>query len=150
MLRENPEKNSVYTVYSGGLDELAEELTRYCHGRYGERCEFYSVSIERATPEGDSRKLHEYPAFDDRTVTAIKKHLQARRDFVRIVFGGEDRDYELEFVVSPARNTSCLARYVKKSDLEMFDNDAVVLLTVEKKREEIDAEQREFLENISK
>ncbi|MFB6204755.1 MAG: hypothetical protein ABEJ75_03845 [Candidatus Nanohaloarchaea archaeon] len=150
MLMENQGKNSVYTVYSGELEDLAEEITRYCHGQYGERCEFYTVSIERATPEGDSWKVHEYPAFDDETAEAIRRHLQTRRDFVRIVFGGDETDYELEFIVSPARNTSCLARYVKGSDLEKFDSDDLVVLTVEKKRDEIDEEQRDFLESISK
>lgn len=150
MIHENREKNSAYTVYQGDLEELAEQVTRFCHGEYGDKCEFYSVEIERTHPDGGSWTLHEFPSFDENAARAVKNHLQARRDSVRVEFGGEDRDYQLEFLVCKARNTSQLARYVKKEHMEEFDEDDIVVLTVERKRPVIDDEQRRFLEKISK
>ncbi len=146
MVYENPEKDALYTVFDGDVGELAERLTDFCNTIYGDRCEFYTVSIERSRNSG-SWKLHEFPNFDRRAVNAIRNHLSARRDQVRVQLGGEDEDYRLEFLVCPARNTESLARYVNKEQMESFDEDALVVLTVLRSGKGLE-EQREFLENI--
>ncbi len=148
MVYENPEKDALYTIFDGDVAELADRLTSFCNSIYGEKCEFYTVSIER-NRDGGSWKLHEFPNFDGRAVKAIKNHLSARRDQVRVQLGGEDEDYRLEFLVCPARNTESLARYVEREHQEEFDQDALVVLAVLRSGEGFE-EQREFMENIEK
>lgn len=149
MIHENTEKNALYTVFEGDIENLASQVTDFCHGKYGDRCEFYTVSIERHHPDDSSWQVHEFDSFDDRAVRAVESHLKARRDLVKLRFGGSDRDYALDFIICPARNTGQLARYVQKEHLEDMDEDALVVLSVERKRGEIDEEQRDLLESIS-
>ncbi len=148
MIHENEEKNALYTAFNGDLDGLAEKVTDFCHGKYGDRCEFYTVSIERYHPDGSSWQVHAFDSFDDRATRAVKNHLRARRDTVKLRFGGSDRDYALDFIICPARNTGQLARYVGKDRIDDFEEDELVVLSVERKQESIDKEQRELLEEL--
>lgn len=149
MIHENSEKNALYTVFDGDIGELAAQVTDFCHGKYGDRCEFYTVSIERYHPDDSSWQVHEFDSFDDRSVRAVKNHLKARRDVVKLRFGGSDRDYALDFIICPARNTGQLARYVDNDVLKGMDEGDLVVLSIERKRGEIDEEQKELLKSLA-
>ncbi|MFB6144963.1 MAG: hypothetical protein ABEJ99_00485 [Candidatus Nanohaloarchaea archaeon] len=142
-----PDKNCVFTVYSGDLHDLAENVREYCSSRYGDRCEFKSVSIERVHPDGHSWKVHDLPGFDDRTINAIENHLKARRDVVHVSFGGEDE--QMSLVVTPARNTSQLARYLRSEDMEGLDEEDLVLLAIEREEEALDLAE-EMIDSLEK
>lgn len=148
MVYENSSKNALYTVFEGDIPDLAEKVTNFCRGEYGDRCEFYTVAIERHHPDGNSWQVHEFDSFDERAVRAVENHLKARRDVVKLRFGDSTTDYSLDFIICPARNTAQLARYVKKEHMEEFEEDDLVVLSVERKRDEVDAEQRRLLEQI--
>lgn len=148
MVYENPDKNALYTVFDGDVSDLAERVTSFCHGEYGDRCEFYTVGIERHHPDGNSWKVHEFDSFDDRSVRAVENHLRARRDVVKLRFGDSGTDYALDFIICPARNTAQLARHVRKEHMQQFDDDDLVVLSVERKRGEVDEEQRRMLESL--
>ncbi len=147
MVYENPEKNALYTEFTGDISELAEKITSFCEGKYGDRCEFYDVSIER-TRNGNSWKVHEFKNFEDRAVRAVENHLEVDRDVIRVKFGGEDRDYELEFIICSPENTAHVARFVDRDDLSGFGEDSLVVLAVERKSDKISEIQREFLEDL--
>ncbi|MFB6190055.1 MAG: hypothetical protein ABEJ91_00610 [Candidatus Nanohaloarchaea archaeon] len=148
MVYEKADRNALYTVFDGDLSELARKVTNFCHGEYGDRCEFYTVAIERYHPDGNSWQVHEFDSFDERAVEAVKNHLKARRDIVKLEFGGEDTDYALDFIICPAGNTARLARYVRKEHMMEFDEEDLVVLSVERKRDEVDEEQRRLLEEL--
>ncbi|MFB6292324.1 MAG: hypothetical protein ABEI58_02920 [Candidatus Nanohaloarchaea archaeon] len=147
MLYENPEKNAIYTQFSGDIAELAEKITGFCEGRYGDRCEFYDVSIER-TRDGNHWRVHEFKSFDDRAVRAVRNHLEVDRDVIRVRFGGKDRDYELEFIICSPQKNAGVARFVDREDLSGFDEGSLIVLAVEKKSDEIAQVQRDFLEDL--
>lgn len=148
MVYENPEKNALYTVFNGEISELAERVTSFCRGEYGDRCEFYTVAIERHHPDGNSWQVHEFDSFDDRASRAVENHLKARRDVVKLKFGGSNKDYSLDFIICPARNTAQLARYVGKERLEGFNDEDLVVLAVERQGDHVDKEQRRLLEEL--
>lgn len=147
MIYENPEKDAVYRTFDGDLDELTDHLREFCTDMYGDRCEFYTVSIEREK-EGGSWKVHEFRMLNDRAVRAVKNHLNARKDLVRVRFGDMNRDYDIEFIICPARNTGSLARFVKKGHMNDFDEDSLVVVAVENTELDKD-EHREFLNSLS-
>lgn len=148
MVHEKADKNALYTVFDGDLSDLARTVTNFCHGEYGDRCEFYTVAIERYHPDGNSWRVHEFESFDERAVKAVKNHLKTRRDVVKLQFGDEDADYALDFIICPARNTAQLARFVRKEHMVEFDDEDLVVLSIERKREEVDREQRMLLEEL--
>lgn len=146
MVYENPGKNSVYTVFDGDIGQLADKLRGFCEELFGDRCEFYRVSIEREK-DAVTWKVHEYPFLNDAAVNAVKNHLNARKDLVRVRFGDSEKDYDLEFIVCHARNTGSLARFVKKKDLQQFDEGSMVVVAVEKNYIPGDGH-REFLKSL--
>ncbi|MFB6213704.1 MAG: hypothetical protein ABEJ07_04055 [Candidatus Nanohaloarchaea archaeon] len=148
MVYENTARSAVYTVFGGDISGLAEKVTDFCHGEYGDRCEFYTVAVERHHPDGNSWTVHGFDSFDENAARAVENHLRARRDVVKLRFGASGTDYSLDFIICPARNTAQLARYVKKEHLESFQDDDLVVLSVERKRGEIDSEQRRMLEEL--
>lgn len=149
MVTENPEKHSLYTVFDGDLEHLSEKVTSYCTERYGDRCEFKKVSIERVHPDGQSWKVHDFPSFDERAVNAIRNHLKTRMDAIHVRFGDSLEDETLELIICRARNTSKLARHIKKKHLQSFEEDDLVVLAVEKEDESQDVA-RQLLESLEK
>lgn len=146
MIHENPEKDAVYRKFDGDLEDLTDRLKEFCTEIYGDQCEFYTVSIEREK-DGGSWKVHEFRALNDHAVKAVKNHLNARKDLVRVRFGDMNRDYDVEFIICPARNTGSLARFVKKNDMEEFGEDSLVV--VARENTELDkGEHREFLKSL--
>lgn len=150
MIHENPEKNALYTIFEGEIGELAEKVTGFCRSEYGDKCEFYTVSIERHHPRGGSWQVHEFQSFENRAVRAIENHLKARRDIVKLKFGDSSSDSSLELIICPARNTAQLARHVKKQHLEDVDEGALVVLSVSHDGEEADEESRDLIKSLDK
>ncbi|MFB6182534.1 MAG: hypothetical protein ABEI78_00565 [Candidatus Nanohaloarchaea archaeon] len=148
MILENKEKNCIYAVYNGELEDLAKKITDLCIGKFDDRCEIYSVSIERENKEGSYWKVHEFSNLDDNAVRAVKNHLSARRDAVRVELGDTEKDYNLEFLICKARNTGHLSRYVKSEDSEEFSEDDLIVLSVDRSKDKVVELQREFLEDI--
>lgn len=147
MIRENEDKNVIYTVFEGDISDLAEEVTSFCRGEYGDRCEFYSVSIERSKPDGSSWKVHEFQNFEEQAVRAVENHLNAR-DVVRLKFGDAEADYALDFIICPATNTAQLARYIGKESWDELDDDDLVVLSVARGNSSVDEEQRKMIEEL--
>jgi len=146
MIHENQDKNALYRTFDGDMDELTDKLKGFCTDMYGDRCEFYTVSIEREK-EGGSWKVHEFRMLNDQAVEAVQNHLNARRDLVRVRFGDMNRDYDIEFIICPARNTSSLSRFVKKKDMREFDESSLVIVAVENTELDKD-EHRKFLKSL--
>ncbi|AOV95238.1 hypothetical protein AQV86_04960 [Nanohaloarchaea archaeon SG9] len=138
-------QNAFYTVYRGGLEDLSELATEFCLGEYGDRCEFYEVSIQRTHPDDHVWTVHEFPSFDSRAVRAIKHHLKARRDVVKLEFGSEQRP-NMEIRLCKARNTNVLARYLSKDEREGLDEDDLVVLAVN--YEELGSEAERFIQKV--
>jgi hypothetical protein len=146
MIYENEEKDAIYRKFDGDLDELTDHLKEFCAEIYGDRCEFYTVSVEREK-DGGSWKVHEFRVLKDEAVKAVKNHLNARKDLVRVRFGDVNRDYDVEFIICPVRNTGSLSRFVRKDDLEDFGEDSLVVVAVENTELDED-EHRKFLESL--
>ncbi len=116
-----------YRVFEGDLEELADKITGFCRGEYGDRCEFYQVSIERVR-DGGSWKVHEFQNFEDRTARAVRNHLSAG-DVIRVRFGGEDP--EVELVICPGDDTAPVSRFLGKAELEGLEDNYIVVSTGE-------------------
>lgn len=144
-MKQSSKENAFYTIYHGGLEELSEIATEFCLGEYGDKCEFYEVSIQRTHPDDHVWKVHEFPSFDSRAVRAINHHLKARRDVVKLEFGSEERP-NMEVQICKARNSNVLARYLSQNEREGLDEEDLVVLAVN--HSELEDEAKRFIENV--
>jgi len=128
-MEQSSKKNAFYTVFEGDLEQLSEVVTDFCIGEYGDRCEFYEVSIQRTHPDDHVWKVHEFPSFDSRAVRAVKHHLNARRDIVKLEFGSNKRP-NMEVMICKARNSNVLARYISQENREDLNEEALVVLSI--------------------
>ena len=142
---QSSKENAFYTVYTGDLEELSETATDFCLGEYGDKCEFYEVAIQGTHPDDHVWKVHEFPSFDSRAVRAIKHHLKARRDVVKLEFGSDERP-NMEVQICKARNTNVLARYLSEEDREGLDEEDLVVLSIN--HSELEDEARRFIEQV--
>lgn len=122
-------ENLFYTVYTGGLGKLSKAATEFCLTEYGQKYEFYEVAIQRTHPNDHLWNVHEFPSFDSRAVRAIKHHLKARRDVVKLEFGS-DKKPNMEVQICKARNSNILARYLSQKELEDLDEDDLVVIAI--------------------
>lgn len=144
-MNQTSEENAFYTVYSGGLEELSELATEFCLGEYGDKCEFYEVEIQRTHPDDHVWTVHEFPSFDSRAVRAIKHHLKARRDVVKLEFGSEERP-NMEIRICKARNSNVLARYLSQEEREGLDEEDLVVLAIN--HEDLEDEAERFIQQV--
>lgn len=144
-MNQASKENVFYTIYNGGLEELSELATEFCLGEYGDRCEFYEVGIQRTHPDDHVWTVHEFPSFDSRAVRAIKHHLKARRDVVKLEFGSKERP-NMEIRICKARNSNVLARYLSQEEREGLDEEDLVVLVVN--HENLEDEGERFIEKV--
>lgn len=144
-MKQSSKENAFYTVYDGGLEKLSEVATEFCLGEYGDKCEFYEVAIQRTHPDDHVWKVHEFQSFDSRAVRAIKHHLKARRDVVKLEFGSKERP-NMEVQICKARNTNVLARYLSKEKRKGLDEEDLVVLAVN--HSELEDEAKRFIEDV--
>lgn len=144
-MKQSSKENAFYTVYDGGLEKLSDVATEFCLGEYGDKCEFYEVAIQRTHPDDHVWKVHEFPSFDSRAVRAIKNHLKARRDVVKLEFGSKERP-NMEVQICKARNSNVLARYLSQEEREGLDEEDLVVLAVN--HEDLEDEAKRFIKEI--
>ncbi|MFB6202985.1 MAG: hypothetical protein ABEK01_00690 [Candidatus Nanohaloarchaea archaeon] len=139
MIRENSERDALYSFYSGELEDLAGEVTELCTGDF-DGCEFFEVSIERSR-DGGTWKVHEFPSFEERTARAIRNHLKAG-DVVRLDFEADER---MEFIICRTEDTEAVSRFIGREELEDHSGELVVVGTGGPERV-----RRDFLERLGK
>ncbi|MFB6175328.1 MAG: hypothetical protein ABEJ87_05145 [Candidatus Nanohalobium sp.] len=144
-MNQSSKKSAFYTVYTGGLEELSELATEFCLGEYGDRCEFYEVEIQRTHPDDHVWTVHEFPSFDSRAARAIKHHLKARRDVVKLEFGSEERP-NMEIRICKARNSNVLARYLTQEEREGLEDEDLVVLVIG--RDDLGDEAERFIRQV--
>lgn len=144
-MKQTSKENAFYTIYYGELEELSDVATEFCLGEYGDKCEFYEVAIQRTHPDDHVWTVHEFPSFDSRAVRAIKHHLKARRDVVKLEFGSKKRP-NMEVQICKARNSNVLARYLSNEELEGLDDDDLVVLSIN--RSELENEAKRFIDQV--
>lgn len=138
MSLQNKEKNCIYSIYPGDMEGLAEEIIRFCNSRYGEACEFRTVSIHR-TQEGKTWELHSFQDLEE-ALQPIKRHLKARTDSVRVHFGGEEETLQVR--LAKGENSEEIARYVKKEDRKRLDAGDYVVIAIDKDQDSIEAAEK--------
>ncbi len=142
---QSPGDDVLYTVYSGGLEELAQVSTEFCTGEYGDECEFYEVEIQRTHPDDHVWTVHEFPVFDSRAARAVEHHLKARRDVVKMEFGSDERP-NMEIRICKARNSNILARHLTQEEREGLDDEDLVVLVMS--QEDLEDEAERFLREV--
>lgn len=118
------EKERIYLVLHNGLDNVVEELDRFCRGEYGRECSLYRAYVTEKDPV--SYPAHGGEEVGAEIISSLKTHLREDGDILTFRFENEENTFLIRVV--PGGRASEVVD-AEEGALERVDhNDTVVMV----------------------
>lgn len=144
-LSENEGKEFAYVVLHNGMDDVFNEIDKFCKGEYGRECDLYEAYIAERDPNNYPAKVQGFDGVGADLLEQVRNHLERSRDFIKFDFSSAEGQFSIDII--PATEEAFLEDRMDQEDLDELETSDTVIMVEMDDGEDVD-EAEQFLENL--